>query len=175
MTARGEIAAKLTLLGFVALFVIFFSRPHGAKAPKLGEQVPDFTLQTDDGKPLKLTDFRGKIVVLNFWASWCGPCVDEIPSLNSFADQFADKGVTVLGISVDEDPEAYKNFLAKYKVTFLTVRNANRTVSETYGTFKLPESYIISRDGRLRHKVIGPTNWTSPQMLSYVQSLVGGS
>lgn len=175
MTARGEVAAKLILLGFVALFVIFFSRPHGTKAPKLGEVVPNFTLQKDDGKPLNLTDYRGKILVLNFWASWCGPCVDEIPSLNTFADQFADKGVQVLGVSVDEDPEAYMSFLSKYKVTFPTVRNGNRTVSETYGTFKLPETYIISRDGRLRHKVIGPTNWTSTEMVNYVQSLVAGS
>lgn len=175
MTARGEVAAKLTLLGFVALFVLFFSRPHGTKAPKLGEEVPNFTLQRDDGKPLNLTDFRGKILVLNFWASWCGPCVDELPSLNSLSDQFADKGVQVLGVSVDEDPEAYKEFLTKYKVAFLTVRNANRTVSESFGTYKLPETYIISQDGRLRHKVIGPTNWTSTQMLNYIQGLVAGS
>ena len=175
MTARSEVAAKLILLGFVALFVIFFSQPHGTRAPKLGELAPNFTLQKDDGKPLNLTDLRGKIVVLNFWATWCGPCVDEVPSLNKFAEHFADKGVQVLGVSVDEDPDAYKSFVAKYKVSFLTLRNASRSVSESYGTYKLPESYIISRDGRLKQKIIGATNWTSQEMLTYIEGLVAGS
>lgn len=175
MTERSELAAKLTLLGFVALFVIFFSRPHGNRPVKLGELAPNFTLQKDDGKPLSLSDFRGKIVVVNFWATWCGPCVDEVPSLNKFAERFADKGVQVLGVSVDEDPEAYRNFLSKYKVSFLTLRNASRTVSESYGTYKLPESYIISRDGRVLQKVIGATNWTNQEMVNYVEGLVNGS
>ena len=175
MTVRSELAAKLTLLGFVALFVVFFSRPHGTHSPKLGELVPNFTLQQDDGKPLNLTDYRGKIVVLNFWATWCGPCVDEIPSLNHFSDRFKDQGVAVLGVSLDEDADAYRSFLAKYKVSFLTLRNASRTVSENYGTYKLPESYIISRDGRLLQKVIGATDWTNKEMLDYIGGLAAAT
>ena len=174
MTERRELAAKFILLGFVGLFVFFFSRPHGNHPPKLGEPAPNFTLQRDDGKPVSLGDFRGKILVVNFWATWCGPCVDEVPSLNKFAQEFKDKGVRVLGVSVDEDPDAYRKFLAKYQISFLTVRNASRTVSESYGTFKLPESYIISRDGRVLQKVVGATNWTDPEMVNYVDGLVAG-
>ena len=174
MTARNEIAAKIVLLGFVGFFVVFFSRPHG-RPPALGEVCPNFNLPTDDGQTVTLTDFRGKIVILNFWATWCPPCVDEVPSLNRLALRYADKGLAVLGVSVDEDPDAYRSFLAKHQIVFQTVRNSSRAVSERYGTFKLPESYIISRDGRLLNKVIGGTDWTDKEMISYFDGLLSGS
>src|SRR3989304_10161988 len=120
MTARQETTAKLTLLGFVALFVLFFSRPPGQlRVPSLGEQVPSFTLRKDDGKVLALGDLRGKIVVLNFWATWCGPCIEEMPSLNRFTEKYAGKGVDVVAVSLDEDPDAYREFLAKNQISFL--------------------------------------------------------
>ena len=103
MTERREFAAKLLLLSFVALFVIFFSRPHGIKAPKIGELAPAFSLQNAAGKPVTVADYRGKILVLNFWASWCGPCVEELPSLNKLAERYRGKDVHILGVSVDED------------------------------------------------------------------------
>ena len=174
MTLNRAISAKIVLLGFVALFVIFFSRPHG-RPPALGELAPNFTLAKDNGQAVNLTDFKGKIVVLNFWATWCEPCVEEVPSLNHLADRYAGKGVVVLGVSVDEDPDAYRSFLVKHQISFLTLRNPSRTISEQYGTFKLPESYIIGRDGRLLQKVIGGTDWTDQQMLSYFDGLVPAS
>jgi cytochrome c biogenesis protein CcmG, thiol:disulfide interchange protein DsbE len=176
MTARQELAAKFTLMGFVLFFVLFFTRPQGQfKAVKLGEQVPNFTLRKDDGQVASLADYRGKILVLNFWASWCGPCVDELPSLKQFAERYNDKGVVVLGVSLDEDPEAYKEFLVKYQINFSTLRNPSHSVSEMYGTFKLPETYIISRDGHLMNKIIGPTDWASKNLLSYIDSLLAAS
>ena len=176
MTGRSEFAAKILLLGFVALFVVFFSRPHGVnRAPKLGEMVPAFTLPKDDGKVVTLADFRGKILVLNFWATWCPPCIDEMPSLNRLTERSSGKGLEVVAVSLDEDPDAYRSFLAKNRIAFLTLRNPARAVSAEYGTFKLPESYIISRDGRLLNKIIGATDWTNKEMLSYVDVLLAGS
>jgi cytochrome c biogenesis protein CcmG/thiol:disulfide interchange protein DsbE len=176
MTARQELAAKLTLMGFVLFFVIFFSRPQGRfRAVGLGELVPNFTLPSDEGQTTSLTAFRGKIVVLNLWASWCVPCVDEIPSLKQFAARYQDKGVVVVGISRDEDPVAYKEFLAKYQVNFLTLRNASNSVGEMYGTYQIPETYIISRDGHLLNKIIGAADWNGQQMLSYIDSLLSSS
>jgi cytochrome c biogenesis protein CcmG, thiol:disulfide interchange protein DsbE len=173
MTDRQEVAAKFTLMGFVLFFVLFFSRPPGQyHAVALGEQVPDFTLRRDDGQTTSLADFRGKIVVLNFWASWCGPCVDELPSLKQFAQKYSGDNLVVLGVSLDEDPDAYQSFLKKYEINFLTMRNPSHSVSERYGTYKLPETYIISRDGHLLNKIIGPTDWSSQQMLDYVDSLL---
>jgi peroxiredoxin len=176
MTGRQEVTAKFLLMGFVLVFVLFFSRPPGQyRAVGLGEKVPDFTLRTDDGQPTSLSDFRGKVVVLNFWASWCGPCVDELPSLKQFAQRYADSDIVVLGISLDEDPDAYEEFLVKYEINFLNMRNPSRTVSDMYGTIKLPETYIISRDGHLLNKIIGPTDWSSAQMIEYFDSLLAAT
>ena len=176
MTARQEFAAKVGLLGFVTFFVIFFSRPHGQfRSPALGETVPNFTLRNDDGQVVALAEFRGKIAIVNFWATWCAPCIEEMPSLNRLAERYADKGLLILGVSLDEDPDAYRDFLAKNHISFLTLRDPSHNTSERYGTFKLPESYIISRDGRLLNKVIGAADWTSQQMLSYFDTLLAGS
>jgi peroxiredoxin len=175
MTARQELAGKLILMGCVLFFVIFFSRPQGKfRAVGLGEVVPNFTL-ADDGQKISINDYRGKIVVLNLWASWCVPCVEEMPSLQRFATRYQDKGVVVIGISRDEDPVAYKEFISKYQVNFLTLRNPSNTVGELYGTYQLPETYIISRDGHLVNKIIGATDWNGQQMTSYMDSLVSSS
>ena len=175
MTARQETTAKLTLLGFVTLFVLFFSKPPGQlRIPSLGEQVPSFTLRKDDGQVLALADYRGKIVVLNFWATWCGPCIEEMPSLNRFTEKYAGKGVDVVAVSLDEDPDAYREFLAKNQISFLTLRDPSRRTSLLYGTYKLPESYIISREGRLLNKIIGAADWTSREMTSNVDGILAG-
>lgn len=176
MTARQEFAVKIGLLGFVTFFVIFFTRPHGQfRSPALGEVVPNFTLRNENGQVVALADFRGKVVVLNFWATWCPPCIEEMPSLNRFAEKYADKGVQILGVSVDEDSDAYQEFLAKNRISFLTLRDPSRNSSERYGTFKLPESYVISREGRLLRKVIGAADWMGQEMLTYVDSLLAGT
>ena len=176
MTDRQEIAAKFTLMGFVLFFVLFFSRPPGQfKAIALGDPVPNFTLRNDDGQPTALTDFRGQIVVLNFWATWCLPCIEEMPSLNQLSERYAGKGVAVIAVSLDEDPEEYQKFLAEHQIKFLTLRNASHSVSELYGTFKYPETFIISRDGHLLNKIIGATDWASPQMIEYFDSLLAAS
>jgi peroxiredoxin len=93
-----------------------------------------------------------------------------MPSLNRLAEKYADKGLQIVAVSVDEDPEAYQEFLTKNQIKFFTVRNASRSVSELYGTFKFPESYLLSRDGRLLNKIIGAADWTSQDMLSYFEA-----
>ena len=175
MTPRQETAAKLGLLGFVLLFAVFFLSRLQVRALALGDSVPEFTLRNDDGGTVALADFRGKIVVLNFWATWCAPCIEEMPSLKQFAERYANQGVQVIGVSEDQDADAYREFLAQHEINFLTLRNPARAVSAQYGTFQLPETYIISRDGKLLNKIIGPTDWATPQMFSYFDSLVAGS
>ena len=173
MTARQETIAKIGLLGFVTFFMLFFWRPPGPnRVLALGDEAPDFSLRHDDGQVVALADFRGKIVVVNFWATWCPPCIEEMPSLNRLSEKYADRGVAVVAISVDEDREAYREFLAKNQIHFLTLRDSSRRTSEQYGTYKLPESYILNREGRLLNKIIGAANWSSPSMLSYFDGLL---
>lgn len=173
MTDRQQFVAKLTLLGCVTFFVIFFSQPRGQySAPALGESVPNFTLRDETGKVVALSQFRGQIVVLNFWATWCPPCIDEMPSLNEFAERYQGKGIQVVGVSVDENAEAYQEFLASNQIKFVTLRDPAHNTSDLYGTFRFPESYIIGREGRLVRKVIGAIDWASPKEFQYFDDLL---
>src|SRR5579883_2436582 len=105
-----------------------------------GRPVPDFSLVTADGRPVTLSSFRGQVLVLDFWASWCPPCVQETPALNALAQRFAPQQVTVLGISIDEDPVAYQTFLARYHITFPTARDPGQSIMHRYGTVQIPET-----------------------------------
>jgi len=118
------------------------------------------------------SDFGGKLLVLNFWATWCPPCIEELPSLNAFQQQFAGKGVVVLGISIDKDEKAYHDFLTRARVSFLTARDPEATISHEYGTFKVPETYIIDTKGKVVRKIISNTDWMNERMIQDVTSLL---
>jgi cytochrome c biogenesis protein CcmG, thiol:disulfide interchange protein DsbE len=142
----------------------------GTRPPHVGTSAPDFTIQDSDRK-VSLDEFRGKIVVLNFWATWCPPCVDEMPSLVQMQQKMKGKGVEVLAISVDVDQSAYQNFLKSYKIDLLTVRDPSQKSNNLYGTFKFPETYIIDRRGVLRRKFVGPIDWGQPEIVDYLARL----
>src|SRR5690242_21721774 len=106
----------------------------------IGSTAPDFTIQDSD-RTVALHDYRGQVVVLNFWTTWCEPCIVEMPSLVRLQKQMGPK-VTVLAVSTDEDETAYHNFLRKYGIDFLTVRDRNGTRADLYGTTGQPETFI---------------------------------
>lgn len=130
---------------------------------------PDFTI-TDSQHTVKLSQLRGKPVLLNFWASWCQPCVEETPSLVNLQKELGNK-VTILAISEDSDDAAYKQFIRDYHVDLLTVRDTQQKTNEVYGTFKFPETYVIDRNGKIVRKFIGATDWTSPDIVQYLSQL----
>ncbi|GAC1661255.1 MAG: TlpA disulfide reductase family protein [Candidatus Acidiferrum sp.] len=140
------------------------------EASVAGRRAQDFAL-TLHGKPAHLSDLRGQVVVLNFWASWCPPCVDETPSLNRLQQHIAGRGA-VLGISVDEDEAAYQRFVKEQGVAFLTDRDGSKKIASDYGTSLYPETYVIDRQGRIARKIIGEQAWDSPQMLEYFDSIL---
>ncbi len=137
-----------------------------------GDRAPGFDLVGDSGIGVSLRDYEGKIVLLNFWATWCAPCVREIPSLNRIYERFADKGFVVLAVSVDENEEQYREFLADAAVAFPTVRDPQRAVSSRYGTAKYPESYLIDRGGQVLRKYVGAEDWLRPEIVNYIRSLL---
>ena len=108
---------------------------------------------------------------MNFWATWCAPCVEEMPSLVQLQERFKNKGVTVLGISVDVDGGAYHKFLKDYKIDFPTVRDPDQKTSNLYGSFKWPETYIIDRNGIVRRKFIGAVEWSQPEIVDFLSKL----
>ena len=159
----------VVLLGAFA-YVIFTSIHE--RIVQVDDMAPDFSITADNGRTITRSEFGGKLLVLNFWASWCPPCIEELPSLDQFQRELASQGVVVLGISRDKDPKAYKQFIEKYNVSFLTALDPDNKISAEYGTFKIPETYLINRDGKVVGKIISSTNWTDERMVSYVKSLL---
>ncbi|MGE0406131.1 MAG: peroxiredoxin family protein [Candidatus Korobacteraceae bacterium] len=142
----------------------------GTRPPRIGQPAPDFTVQDSDRK-VTLSELRGKVVVLNFWATWCPPCVEEMPSLVTMQSKLKDKGVTVLAVSLDKDESAYRKFVAERQISLLTVRDPQEKSNALYGTFMYPETYIIDREGVVRRKFIGAVEWTKPEIVEYLQSM----
>jgi cytochrome c biogenesis protein CcmG, thiol:disulfide interchange protein DsbE len=142
----------------------------GTRPPRIGSQAPDFTVQDSQTK-VTLSQFRGQIVVLNFWATWCAPCVEEVPSLVEMQRRMKSKGVTVLAVSVDVDEDAYKSFIKDHNVNLLTVRDPSQKTNQLYGTFKFPETYVIDRQGIMRRKFIGAVDWTDPDITEFLTRL----
>jgi cytochrome c biogenesis protein CcmG/thiol:disulfide interchange protein DsbE len=131
---------------------------------------PDFTVR-DSERSVTLSQLKGQIVVLNFWATWCPPCIEETPSLVQMQQRMKDKGITVLAVSVDVDESAYRQFIKDHGVTLLTVRDGASKSSALYGTFKYPETYVIDRGGVVRRKFIGAVDWTEPDVIEYLGKL----
>jgi peroxiredoxin len=137
-----------------------------------GDTAPNFSIVTEHGKTVTRSDFGGKLLVLNFWATWCPPCITELPSLNQFATEYASQGVVVLGISIDKNEHLYKNFLTQRQVAFDTARDPEANISASYGTFQIPETYLIDRNGKVLEKVISNQDWMDPQFLARVKGML---
>lgn len=142
----------------------------GSRPPKIGTNAPEFTVQDAQTK-VTLSQYRGQVVVLNFWATWCAPCVEEIPSLVEMQRRLKDKGVTVLAVSMDVDEGAYRRFVKDHNVNLLTVRDPDQKSSSLYGTHLYPETYVIDRNGVMRRKFIGAVDWTEPEITDFLSKL----
>lgn len=148
---------------------MFSSCYQGTRPAQLGTEAPQFTV-TDSDHTVSLKDYRGKVVVLNFWATWCPPCVEETPSLVQLQKDMGNQ-VVVLAVSTDVDAKAYEQFIRDHRVDLLTVRDGDNKSNALYGTYKFPETYIIDREGKIRRKFIGAADWTSPDIENFLRSL----
>ncbi len=157
----------LAAIGLLASLIGCYS---GNRPPRIGSNAPDFTVQDSEHK-VTLSQFRGQVVVLNFWATWCPPCVQETPALVQMQQRMKDKGIVVLAVSIDVDEAAYHRFLKEYHVNMVTVRDPDQKSSTLYGTHGWPETYIIDRTGVVRRKFIGPVEWNSPEITDFLTKL----
>lgn len=151
------------------LFLLCLSLPgcySRSRPPRVGSLAPDFSVEN-----VRLSQFRGQIVVLNFWATWCKPCVQELPSLVEMQRRMKAKGVNVLAVSVDVDEKTYRQFVKDHNVNVLTVRDPSSKSSALYGTFKFPETYVIDRKGVIQQKFLGAVDWTDPEVLEFLARL----
>jgi peroxiredoxin len=142
----------------------------GTRPPHIGTLAPDFTV-ADAERAVTLSQLRGKVVVLDFWATWCGACVEEMPSLMRLQQRMKNQGVVVLAVSVDEDGSVYQQFLKNHNVDLLTVRDPSGKSNHLYGTFIFPETYIIDRHGIMRRKFIGEVDWNQPEIVEFLGKL----
>jgi peroxiredoxin len=170
----------LRTIGIVAVVVAAaFAYVHLAEnkgyALAPGSAAPAFRLPALAGGERDLAAQRGKIVVLNFWATWCPPCVAEMPSLERLHRTLSPEGLSVVTISTDEDEAELRRFLKERALTIPVLRDpGGRAVASLYRTTGYPETFVIDRDGRLLEHVVGPAEWDSPQRLAAFRRLLEG-
>ena len=141
---------------------------RGSHPSQYGKPAPDFTL-ADGTTSVHLASYRGHVVLLNFWATWCPPCILELPSLLDFHRQHPE--IAIIGVSIDEDEQAYRRFLVQRNVDFLTVRDPGQSVAIKYTTEQWPETYVIDKNGMIRRRFIGATDWNDPEIARYLKTL----
>jgi peroxiredoxin len=158
----------VTAGALIVCSLFFAACDRGAHPAGIGAAAPEF--QVSDGvHTVDLAKLRGRVVVLNFWATWCVPCVEELPSLERLQREMPE--IVVVGISDDKDATAYAQFLKEYDVDFLTVRDPSFRIPTIYGTVKLPETYVIDRRGVVRRKFVSAQEWTDPEIVNYLSKL----
>ncbi len=165
----GQLIALVALVGVLAV-VGFRLRSSGAGPVPLGSPAPDFSLTAYDGQTYRLADLRGKVVVINFWASWCDPCKQEAPDLENTWRHYKDSGVLFLGIGyVDTETEA-KAYLKEFNITYPNGPDLQTRISQAYRIRGVPETYFIDQAGRLVFAKIGPT--TQAEMMGVIDPLL---
>ena len=141
---------------------------RGSRPAQTGKVAPDFTV-SDGSTTIHLANYRGRVVLLNFWATWCPPCVAEMPSLLQLHHDMPN--LVILAVSIDDDPDAYHHFLATHHVDLITVRDPSESAAKLFHTDMWPESYLIDRNGIIRSKFIGAQDWSDPEIRALIKSL----
>ena len=142
----------------------------GTRPPHVGSPAKEFTV-SDSDHSVSLNQYRGQVVLVNFWATWCPPCVEELPSLMMLQERMKGRGLVVVGVSIDVDGDAYHRFLKLHNINFVTVRDPEQKVASMYGTSGWPETYIIDRQGVLRRKFVGPVDWNAPDVIAFLSRM----
>ncbi|GGI76424.1 TlpA family protein disulfide reductase [Shewanella gelidii] len=143
-----------------------------ANALTAGENAPDFTLKSMAGDNYKLAEQRGNIILINFWASWCGPCRKEMPVLQKLQDKYQDLGVQVWGINVEQENQAGKDFLAELDLSFPIFFDDENTLSKSYKVEAMPTTVIIDRNGTVRHIFLGYQSGYEKKYAKAIKTLI---
>ncbi|MDR3173061.1 MAG: TlpA family protein disulfide reductase [Treponema sp.] len=145
-----------------------------AGIPVLREAVPlaDFVLPLTDGTNLDTEKLRGKVVFLNFWATWCGPCRAEMPSMETLYGRFKDRGLEILAVNLQESPRQVAAFMEQWGFTFPAALDSRGTVGNVYGVMAIPTTYIVNREGGIIARVRGSLNWDNPKLFSAFETLL---
>lgn len=142
-------------------------------APEIGQYAPPFALRDMNGRKVSLTERKGKVVLLNFWATWCHACKSEMSSMNNLYRTFRDKGLEVFAVSIDNSEDAPRSFVAREGFSFPVLFDKNgENYFEQFGVIGLPVTFIIDRQGILVDKIMGSTDWDSPEIRSRILGIL---
>jgi len=142
-------------------------------APRLGQPLADFTLPDLQGRLVQLSALRGKVVFINVWATWCPPCIEEMPTMQRLYERLHNRGLEILAISIDAlGAQVVAPFMQKYQLTFPALLDSKDRIAHLYHTGGVPESFIVDKRGLLVDKVIGPRDWSHPQIIAMFERLL---
>lgn len=165
MSVRPLLASLLLLCGSA------LAAPQTLSVVADTPMAPDFTLEDTDGKTYRLSDLRGKVVLINFWATWCPPCREEMPSMQRAWEQLQEKDVVLLAVDVGEDADTVFQFTANYPVEFPLLLDHTGKVADAWPLKGLPTTFVIDPQGRIAYRAIGGREWDDPPLLSTILGL----
>jgi len=160
------------LPGLLLASLIAVTVPNPVLAAELGKTAPDFTLKSLEGKNLKLSEMTGNVVLINFWATWCGPCREEMPLLNVLHNKYEPLGFTVLGVNVEEDLKGAQGFLKNFPVDFPVLLDNTNQVSRQFKVVAMPTTVVVDRDGNMRYLHQGYKSGDEAKYRKMVKTLV---
>jgi peroxiredoxin len=178
---RKTVRVGLSLLVWIAILFIFISIPNRVYADHWkdmgafrlsGKMATDFTLQSLDGESVTLSDLKGKVVLINFWATWCIPCKAEMPSMERLYRKYKDRGFTILAIDIMEKPETIRKFAKGKNLTFPILLDTKGEVRGKYRVSGIPNSYLVNKNGRLVGNVIGAREWDNEHAEALLEELL---
>jgi cytochrome c biogenesis protein CcmG/thiol:disulfide interchange protein DsbE len=161
-----------TIVFFLQRYVSFLNLSRRTLVV-VGDSAPALSFPGLDGKMVSLTDYKGKIVFLNIWATWCLPCREEMPSMEKLYQQLKGEDFEILAVSIDATgAKAVGPFMKKYGLSFPALLDTGGTIQNLYGTTGIPESYIIGKEGFVEEIVIGPKDWSTPEVVRFIRDLI---
>jgi peroxiredoxin len=146
--------------------------PAAAPSPWRGGPTPPLTLKDLDGREVRLDAYRGRTVIVNFWATWCAPCVEEMPSLRRLRDKYAAQGLEVLAVNFQENAQRIRPFLDRYNLDFTALRDHDGSASQQWGVTVYPSTFVVAPDGRIAFVVVGEAEWDRTPIEPRIRELV---
>lgn len=167
-------AIGVAVLVAVVVFAALWASGPPPEPIRPGQAAPAFTLPRLDGEPLALADLRGRVVLLNFWATWCKPCEDEMPAMQRLYEALKGPGFEMLAVSLDDERAPVEAFRERLALSFPILLDPAKEVSTAYQTYRYPESYLIDAEGRILARYIGPRDWDAAVYHERIRRLVAG-
>jgi peroxiredoxin len=174
-----RLVTALAVLAIVVGAYFFFIRSERPPAPpadqvRVGAPAPDFTLKDLQGNAVTLSEFKGKVVFLNFWATWCPPCRVEMPSMERLYEVYGDRGFVMLAVNVEQAAEPVLAFLKENPHAFPILLDPDARVQRLYGVYRFPETFLIDQDGTVVEHYLGARDWSSVDFLAKIKSMLEG-